>query len=465
LTAALLASLPVCSACQSYNQQIDELVGTYGAGNFDAAAAVIDSGDLDDALQSETDGLLFHLEAAKVLQDAGRFAESSLLFGRAYRRLEHFDYQAEVSISEEFVSAVGTQSSRDYRGTDYDRILLEVYETLNYLAVEDLGEAMVHVRRAYRRQAEAVARNAEEIAERKERADGEQQALFDHPNYKAYEGNLDSLATDAYADFVNPVATFLSALLLREEGSSANSLVDLRKLLQMLPENGYLPALLEEFEAGPSPVTGRFYVLFENGLAPRREEWSITLPTRNGISRFALPRLVPNAPAVSGLEVQATDGTFTLETDHLASVDSIVATDFKLHLPALVWRTVIAQIAKEASTAALANQDETGLVRLAGSIFKVVSSDADLRTWRTPGAEFQMAYGQVPADGRLSLRLFDGAGYRLGPVEVELPPARTTILYVRNPDLVEPLPHVFSIGKGAARELPPATTTEVTPDV
>lgn len=461
---AWLSTVPLLGACQSYNQQIDELVGVYSAGDFAAAAEIVDSGDLDEAIASETDGLLFQLEAAKVLQDAGRFAESSLAFDRAYARLEHFDYQADVSVSEELVSAVGTQSSRDYRGTDYDRILVEVYETLNYLAVGDLGEALVHVRRAYRRQAEAVARNSEEIAAREEDGNKAGKRALEHPNYKAFEESLDTLTTDAYADFVNPVASFLSAVLLREEGSNSNALVDLRKLVGMLPENTYLPALLEEFEAGPAPVPGRFYVIHENGLAPRREEWSITLPSPNGLSRFAIPRLVPTETEARALEVSAADGSWSLETERLASVTSIVATDFKVHLPGLIWRTVIAQVAKEGTTAALANQDKTGLVRLAGSIFKVTTAGADLRTWRTLGAEFQMAYGEVPADGRLSLALVDPFGSRRGGVELQVPPARTTIVYVRTPRLSNLAPHVFSIGKAAARPLPTAPSPETTPD-
>jgi hypothetical protein len=465
LVCAGLSTLPLLGACQSYNDQIDDLVGVYSSGDFAAAAAMVDAGDLGDALESETNGLLFQLEAAKVLQDAGRFADSSRAFDRAYGRMEHFDYQADVSISEEALSAVGTQHSRPYRGTDYDRILLDVYETLNYLAQGDLAEALVHVRRAYRRQAEAVARNAEEITRRKEDGNAVGQQALSHPNYVEFEQSLGTLATDAYADFVNPLATFLSAVLLREEGSNSNALVDLRKLVGMLPQNEYLAMLLEEFEAGPAPVPGRFYVLFENGLAPRREEWSLTLPTPNGLSRFAVPYLVPNPTSARALEVSSTDGGLALSTQQIASIDSIVATDFKVRLPGLIWRTVVSQVAKEGTTAVLANQDKTGLVHLAGSIFKVVTADADLRTWRTLGAEIQMAYGEVPPDGQLSLQLVDRAGGRSGRTLVSLPPARTSFVYVRNPRLSKVVPHVFSIGRSATRDLPSTPTQEVTPDV
>lgn len=434
------------TACQSYNDQVAELVATYETGDFDAAAEVIASGDLDDAIESETDGVLFMLESAKVLQDAGRYRQSSRMFDRASSRLEQFDLKASVSVSEEFRSTVGTQASREYRGTDYDRILLEVYEVLNYLAVDDFGEAMVHVRRAYRRQSEAVARNAEAIKEREENPDKKQKAVFDSEQYKAYESEIDSLATDAYSDFVNPLATFLSAVLLREEGTNSNALVDLRKLIKMLPGNSYLPPLLEEFEADATPVANRFYVIFENGLAPSRQEWSLTLPTPNGLSRVAVPILRTNKTTVKGLRITARDGSFEIETEHAASMDSIVASDFKVHLPALIWRTVLAQIAKEGTTYALAKNDDSGLVLFFASLFKVATAGADLRTWRTPGSEFQIAYGQVPEDGQLSLDLITDSGVLRGNAFVTLPRARTHFIFIRNPRLSNIQPRIFSLG-------------------
>ena len=72
----------------------------------------------------------------------------------------------------------------------------------------------------------------------------------------------------------------------------------------------------------------------------------------------------PPETEVRALAVSAVDGSFTLETELLASVNSIVATDFKVHLPGLIWRTLIAQITKESATAALANQDAFSLLNV-----------------------------------------------------------------------------------------------------
>ncbi len=444
----LLPTVLICllGSCQSYNSQIEGLVSVYEKGEFEEAASVVESGDLEEAYASKTDGLLFMLEAGKVLQDAGLYRESISMFERASARMEHFDLQASVSVSEELVSTVSTQASRDYRGTDYDRILLEIYEVLNYLAINDFGEAMVHVRRAYRRQAEAVARNASEIEARQKENNATGSKALQSEEYRKFEQSLNTLATDAYADFVNPMATFLSAVLLREEGTNSNALVDLRKLVSMLPNNSYLPLLLEEFEAGPSPVPNRFYVIFENGLAPARREWSLTLPTPNGWSRIAVPMIVPQPTEVKHLLVRALDDSLELATQQIASIDSIVASDFKANLASMIWRIVISQVAKETATYALAKQDSSGIASVLGSIYKVASAGADLRTWRTPGSEFQIAFGEVPEDGRLSLDLITSTNLARGRSDVILPPARTHFIFVRVPRLSNIQPRVFSLG-------------------
>jgi hypothetical protein len=467
----LLAPLTLAAAgCVSHRAEVSTLVSTYETGGFEAAAAQLETKGFRDGLESDTNGVRFQLEAGKVLQDAGRFEESFAMFERASAGLERWDLEADVSLSEEALATVWTQTSRPYRGTAHDRILLEVYQTFNALALGDLDEALVRVRRAYRRQAEAVARNGEEIASRQQSDSAVAQEALQQPAYLALEAETRTLATEAYADFVNPVATFLQAVLLREEGSNPSALVELRKLIGIAPRNTYLPPLLEEFEASEAPVPGRYYVLFENGMAPERIEVALTFPTPNGWTRVALPKLQTHPTQVSALVVTAPATGEALVTEQLASVDSIVATDFAARLPGIVFRTMLSVAAKEGLSYAARSNDDTGLAWLATDLYRLLTSDADLRTWRTLGAEFQLAWGEAPRDGVLELALRTTAG-EAGAVRVALPPARTTLVLVRNPRLAPIEPRVLSIGE-APRPAAPApgpspadpATLEATPE-
>ncbi|MFT7485360.1 MAG: hypothetical protein ACI9F9_001210 [Candidatus Paceibacteria bacterium] len=439
--------LALCVSCASYNDQVGELLGQYGSGDLQGAAQQVRDGKLDKGFESRTDGILFLLEGGKILQDAGDYEGSAALFERASVGLEQYDMRADVSISEELLAGVGTQTSRPYRGSAWDRILLEVYQCFNELGRQDLGEAMVRVRRAYRRQSEAVARNADEIAAREEEDNSTGNSALESAEFESYRGRAQTLTSSAYADFVNPMASFLSAVLLREEGSHANSVVDLRKLIELAPNNGYLPSLLEEFEASEAPLHGRIYFIFENGLAPERQEFSLTLPTPNGLTRFAMPYLVPHPTAVGSLRVRGAEGALDLKTELLADMNSVVAADFDAHLAGMVWRIVISQVAKEVASHAIRKNDSNGLLSFAADIYKLVSAKADLRTWRTPGAEFQMAYGARPEDGQVELAYTTGTQDGATPLTLQIPEARTTLVFVRNPGFSPIAPHVFSIGK------------------
>ncbi len=439
----------VAAGCRTYNDDIAPLVDPYSAGNFQVAAAVVHSEEFQRHYLSKSDGLLFLLEGGKVLFDAGEYDASAALFDRAAERLTEYDNAADVSISEELAASVGTQASRAYRGTDYDRILLELYQAFNELGRGDLGEALVRTRRIYRRQAEAVARNAAEIEAREEKGDAAGQAALDSENYQQFNQSLEAIKGEAYADFVNPMGTFLSALLLREEGSQADSRVDLQRLIDLRPDNRWLPDLLKEFEGSSEPTPDRLYVVFENGMAPMRWQFSLLLPTPNGITRFAVPNLKTMPRDVGHLRVQGAAGALDLVTQEIASVDSIVATEFQATLATDIWRMVVSQVAKQFVSNAVQRDDDYGLLYLFTAIYRLLSSDADLRTWRTLGAEFQIAYGQVPEDGLVKLSY---PGHLATPVQVRIPPARTTILFVRNPRVSPIVPRVFSIGvRGAVR--------------
>lgn len=463
----LLLLAPLAASCKSYNDKVGAAVASYEAGDFAAAAQELTGEDLAEELDSERDGLLFRLEAGKALLDAGRYDESSAMFDRAAELVTRFDYQADISVTEEAETLLLDESYRDYRGTSYDRIQLEVYETLNYLGRNDLEEAAVHMRKAFARQAEAVSRNSQEIAAQEKQASSKgvnrEQVLGD-PGFTAMEAELDTLASPAYADYVNPCASLLSALLQREQGDTANALVDLRKVLGMIPNNRYLGPLLEEFEASPKPAEGRVYVLFERGMAPSLEEFRLTLYTyQQGVSTFAVPRLVPSPSASSTLRIEAPSTGLKLTTEHLASIESIVATDFKSRLPGIVLRALISLIAKEVGTAQINRDSPEGeLVFLAANIWKIATSQTDLRTWRTMGSEYQLAVLESPDDGKLTLSLVDPRGGQHLSTEVELPMARTTLLYVRSPSLTGLGVHVMPIGRVEERTPPPATAP-VTP--
>jgi hypothetical protein len=93
----------------------------------------------------------------------------------------------------------------------------------------------------------------------------------------------------------------------------------------------------------------------------------------------------------------------------VASVDAVIAQDFKNELPAIVTRTVIATLAKgtaayAANRAAWQQSDELGmLVRIVTAVAQMAVNIADTRSWTTLPKEFQVARVNTPASRQLTV--------------------------------------------------------------
>ena len=439
LLAALLAA--GCSSTRDLEQVLDP----YRAGQVERAADLISSEEFEERRSSARDGVIWLLEQGKVLQDAGRFEASERAFARADRRMRAFDHEAEISVSDEAAGLMAGAQQRAYRGRGWEKILLEVYRSLNALALGDLEEALVFSRRAFVRQGEAVAAGSDEIraARRAARAQGvDPRAILGQERVQALDERVATRVTPAYADYANPMASFLAALLAWIDGDESGALVDLRKAAAMVPDHPTLEPLLAELEAR-APASGadaRVVVILEAGLAPVIAEDSVTVYSRNGWSRLALPILSFHEREIAALSVESPGAS--VRTVALADVDAIVSADFQRRLPGIVLRAVTAAILKEVATTKLRHErGDWGAVL--GSVWKIATASVDTRTWRTVGAQFQIAHLERPAAGILTLAALDRNGGRHLVHEVELPESPVVILLVRCPNLLSLQSHAL----------------------
>ncbi len=449
--------LLMAGGCNPYKVASQNVMDVYKQGRFDDAILVMDSEGLDRARQNHQDDLIWLLERGKALQDGGRWAESEKAFRQAEDLIDRSDERAEISVTAEMAAVAVNQTVFKYAGTQADRILLSTYRMINALAIDDLEEAMVHARRANDRQSQAMEKNAKELA----KADSDYQKSISSKGARSGGGDspanqvnwthleqtsrhhqMSQMASlkleSAYANYANPVPSFLSAICLRAGGDSDNARVDFTKVHNMMPANRFLTA-----ELSP-PVPDRLvYVLFESGLAPERIQTSLGLePKVSGISGFSLPSLRFQACDIASLGVRGT-GVF-MKTERLASLDSIVAADFKNAIPAMVRRAIVSLVVKVgASTAAAAKNKLLGF--MVGIIYQSVTNEADLRTWQTIGSEFQLARCQRPVDGVLHLAIVDRAGVERTTASVKVPDSRAVIILVRSVRADQMVCHVLRL--------------------
>ena len=95
--ALALASLTGCAT----SPELSELVSLHRRGAEKAAVELLNEESVQSELIGDRDGLLWRLEAGKILQDAGEIEESELQFRAADVRMREFDAEPVLRIGGE----------------------------------------------------------------------------------------------------------------------------------------------------------------------------------------------------------------------------------------------------------------------------------------------------------------------------------------------------------------------------
>ncbi len=359
-------------------------------------------------------------------------------FDRAEDRVNHWEEQAGTKVGAELGAALTNQASLPYRGRSYDKVMMNTYKAMTYLVLGQKDNARVELNRALQRQRDAVAENETRIAKARDEAEkaarGElkdesgksatydsRKALEDPKTGPALQAALAASIAPmkAYGDYVNPFAVFIDGLYFSVLGETGDDWERGRKSFErvasMVPENPYVQADLEAASRAaegqlPEGVT---YVIFETGTAPLRDQVRVDIPTFLVTSRLAyvgaaFPKLVYNDDFVRSLTVDAGDQSVSTAT--IASMDSVIANDFKNEWPTVVTKTLITTATKAIVQAAVQKQVEDrggmfgGLVAaVAMTAVNSATNIADTRTWTSLPKEFQYARITTPADRQLTV--------------------------------------------------------------
>lgn len=455
---AALGALAILSGCNSYTGQTKGLSGAWKSGNMVAAAEIATKEATERA--NSRDAILWHLEHGTVLRAAGDLEGSTKAFDEAEIKVNEWEEKAKVRVGAETGAILTNQSFLTYRGRAYDKVMMNTYKALNYLAQNNYESARVELNRALQRQRDAVDENAKRIEESQEIAAKAKDGTVEVDEGTKQEYDVDRAMSDpktgpaleaalteansrlgAYADYVNPFSVWLDGIFFSTVGYDNSDAERGRKSLERAatfnPDNTYLQQdfqMAEEVARG-AKVPAITYVIFETGMAPYRDELRIDIPTFIVTSNLAyvgaaFPRLKFNDLYNPGLSVMASGQL--LNTLPVSSMDSVIARDFKNEWPSIVTKTLISTatkaIAQYAAQKAVENQDWK--VRLAvaaiGAISQAALNSADLRTWMTLPKEFQYARFPTPADGTLTL----SAGLQTTAVTIE--PGKINVVYVRS---------------------------------
>lgn len=411
--AAIVVAGSACSTVRTYDDRIKPVYTSYQRAEFDLAAQKASEGK-NDRRHTSTDRLLWALEAGKLHQAAGDFEKSNAYFARAEAIVRDFKERPDLNLraGAAQIGAIATNpNALPYQGNYADKIMINTYKALNYIILGDLEAARVEIRRSHQRQRQAVTENNAALEDAKRTATTKRlspQVTYENPAFQQ-TASVDPTSAAAYADFANPFTTFLSGLIYLADQDPARAEVDFRILASLPIPNTFvkkeLDLIQQQLEGQGTHDKRRVFVIFENGLGPTKQEMRVDLILPNlGYTGFAFPEIVFHPSRVRALGISLPGTSDQLLTQQMASMDQILATEFRLRLPARVLRTLTSVIAKEVAAKQLTDE-LGGLGLILGSLYKAVVNRADTRSWHTLGKEFQIATLDILAPGELIFSL------------------------------------------------------------
>jgi hypothetical protein len=139
LVAAFAVSAASLSGCATYQTKVSEARQALAQQDPARAAGLLEPL----AHKSSDDQLVYLLDYATALQEARRYKESAKAYEDAAKIADIQDYH---SISKITASLVLSQEMVQYKGDDYEKVLIHAMNAVNYLEMNDLDEALVEVR-------------------------------------------------------------------------------------------------------------------------------------------------------------------------------------------------------------------------------------------------------------------------------------------------------------------------------
>jgi uncharacterized protein len=497
---SILSTTLILGACNSTDIKSARL--PYEAGAFQEAAEIMveihpQDGDGAASDNRSEDNIWLLIEKGKMLLDAGQFEASNVAFYEANRIFETLDEEATVSlgaIQSGAASLAFDDCQADYVGNSYDRILLPSYVALNHLMLGQFDRAAVASRQQLTWQMKAEEARATETARIIEMDDEAQKTglgftsanaaqAFESQFADASEADNESpqdtirrirsstseWASESFSDFSIPFGRFVGALALASNGNAGEAGDMLNVVRGMVPS---CPPLRQPLLQGRTA-----YVIFENGLAPKRSDETVdfvywytgVVPILNEAgdkigekevnvpSRIVLPFVGLRSGRTNGEDegIPAyTPGDFlridgdgqTSETSQLHELGSVVAREFDDALPAMITRTMIRAGIQEVAQIAANNEFGFWAV-LFGAVVKG-TIDPDLRGWESLGAQHQLAVVSVPDNGILNFSVIGSSGDGVSHT-ITVPVGPPVLVYARSTNQDNLIVHSCPLTPGA----------------
>lgn len=402
-----ICSLPGCAATQLMDAQ-SELRQSFTSGDIEQSRALMQR--FEKGVYRNNDRVLRDLEMGALLYYSGEWDESRQRLQEAEREIDRL---FGVSVQRNLRALVLNDAQLEYQGEDYEDVMINVFNALSYLHLNDPEAALVESRRISFK-LENLAIRYDGLVEGLSRRDTTQ--VDTSPGWERGSTNIEASAFGHYLSYV------INASQNRHDAAR----VEYDRFLRVYRRHygSWSPPAastntLQQSSAYPAP--GNTLLLAFGGRAPEKEarELRIYSDDLSTYIKYAVPVLEPYETRVRRVEAVIND-TLQLELPMLDNFSRMAEEVFQVRKPIIYTRAIIRSTLKFISSEVAQNavEGEYGeaagmLTGILGGLFTEVSEVADLRSWQTmPGQIYGFGVALPPGEHELRIRYL-GAGGRL----------------------------------------------------
>lgn len=431
-------------------------LGSIGkSGNYESS---LKTGNYKEALKkikkSEKDDLLWYLDAGLISYYAKDHNATIHYFDKSEDKIKQYDKEVLAGTLMANAGAVLTNDTfMDYRPRIYEGIMVNTYKGIDFLMNKDVANARVEFNRALERQRRAKEFFASEIKQEEKKIQAEEKAKMKKKKINANQvknisnnkktkdaiekrySNL--FAFKPYPDFVNPFTSYMAGLFFISSHDYAKAADILKETYGMIKGNEaaatYVKKDLKYALKASSSIKNRSkkhyaWVIFSNGEGPSKKELRFDIPlflvtNRINYTGIALPTFKENPEAFSHLIIK--NGSKTVNTKQVASMDKIIKTEFKKRFPTVMARAITRTVAQSLLQYQL--RKHGGLIGgIVGAVYQGFMNRADTRQWRLLPKDFQIA--RIPLTSSL---LNINSPLSNKPIVLHLDKNKNHIVYIR----------------------------------
>jgi uncharacterized protein len=274
-----------CSACMTYYQKNAMFYRNFELGNLSQAETTLEKNSKAAKSKSK---LLYFLNLGVVTSLQGKYEESNQYFEEAYRLADNYNR----NYVNEALAFFTNPMVVDYKGEDFEVLLLHYYKALNYLKMGNKASALVECKRMNLR--------LQVLSDKYDSPEKYRRDAFIHNLMGIiYEANGET--NDAFIAYRNAVEIYKTDYQKFFNVSVPEQLKkDLLRTAYQINFQDELAKYEAEFgfKHQPEAGTGDLVFFWHNGLGPVKSEWSVNFSTafRGGQVIFANEELNLNFP-------------------------------------------------------------------------------------------------------------------------------------------------------------------------